>query len=372
MNYSEVESKRFGMNVFRQIDLDPDYNAIAKDILKNDVDLLILRIPADKQNQLFKLERKGFPYLVADSLVYYKTRLADIEVKNIKNNEIEYVIAEKSHESILCQLVQEIFNGYTNHYFSNPYIQKQSITEGYQEWANSNITNNNPNKITFLIKRDSQFIGFACCSFNHEKKECEGILYGVVDNESGKGIYSDLIRYTQKYFKSLGYLTMKVSTQLHNIAVQRVWTKEGFLISETLITIHINSFINASKIAKISCDLIITEEEIKKYGDLTGDLNPLHFDEDYAISKGFDSKIAHGIIVDSYLTKFFGMDYPGSGTIFLNYTYSYFKPLYLNKHYKIEISFPVINSNGFHLALARILDEQNNLCLLSYNQLLKR
>lgn len=372
MDYSEVESKRFGMNVFRQVDSDPDYDRIAKDILKNKVDLLILRIPSNKQNQLYKIERKGFPYLVADSLVYYKALLSDIEVRKIKNNEIEYIVAEQSHRNTLCQLVLEIFNDYTNHYFSNPYIQKQSIIEGYQEWAMNNITYNNPNTITFLIKRDNHFIGFACCSFNLEKKECEGILYGVINKESGKGLYSDLIKYTQNYFKKLGYLTMKVSTQIHNITVQKVWTKEGFFLTETFITVHVNSFLNISKIPKVTRDIIISEEEIKKYGELTGDMNLLHFDDNYAISKGFEKKIAHGIIIDSYLTKFFGMEYPGHGTIFLNYNYYYFKPLYPNKHYRVEISFPIIYSNGFHLVLTKILDEQNNLCLLSYNQLLKR
>lgn len=372
MYFSEVESKRFGFNVFRDKQINLDYDLITESIIENNVDILFLRIPSSKQSTLFKLNQKGLPFLVADNLVYYELNLTKAEIKPVKNVEIEYIVADKNHESILDKLVIEIFNGYTNHYFSNPYLDKKAILEGYQEWARNNITVNNNSTVTFLIKRGNEFIGFACCGFNKDAYESEGILYGVVNSESGKGLYADLIRYTQAYFKNLGFKTMKVSTQTQNLAVQRVWVKEGFVLTETLATVHINAFLKTSKVPVIKKDIIITEEETEKYGALTGDLNPVHFDNDFAVSKGFKQKIAHGIGINSILTKLYGIEYPGFGTLFLNYSYHFLKPIYINQRYSVEISFPVVNTNGFHLSLVKVFDSENKLCLLSYNNLLKK
>ncbi|MFN5444571.1 MAG: hypothetical protein ACK48V_10115, partial [Crocinitomicaceae bacterium] len=54
------------------------------------------------------------------------------------------------------------------------------------------------------------------------------------------GIYTDLIRYSKFFFKEMGIHTMIVSTQLNNFSVQRVWTKENFLISHSYDTYHVN------------------------------------------------------------------------------------------------------------------------------------
>ena len=85
MNYSKVESDRFGFNIFRELALEPDFNQISNSIIEKSVDILILRIPSSKQNQLYKLAHKGFPYLVADNLVYYNTDLSRLDIKQKKN-----------------------------------------------------------------------------------------------------------------------------------------------------------------------------------------------------------------------------------------------------------------------------------------------
>ena len=41
---------------------------------------------------------------------------------------------------------------------------------------------------------------------------------------------------------------------------------------------------------------IVTEEMIEKYGQVSGDMNPLHFDKDFAKKSPFGQKIAHGLL----------------------------------------------------------------------------
>jgi 3-hydroxybutyryl-CoA dehydratase len=62
----------------------------------------------------------------------------------------------------------------------------------------------------------------------------------------------------------------------------------------------------------------ITEADIQQFGAVSGDLNPLHFDEDYAKTTVFKGRIAHGMLSVSFLSTVLGTELPGPGAIFLS------------------------------------------------------
>ena len=57
------------------------------------------------------------------------------------------------------------------------------------------------------------------------------------------GIYSDVVRFTQNYFKAIGMKKMWVSTQLQNYSVQKSWIEEGFYLKKSFETYHINTLL---------------------------------------------------------------------------------------------------------------------------------
>ncbi|MCK4687654.1 MAG: hypothetical protein KAT66_05965 [Candidatus Lokiarchaeota archaeon] len=371
--FSSVESKRFKMNIYRGEFDNILIDNITLTVLKDNVDIAIIRLPSEKLSQISMLKRMCFPFLLTDTLVYYYSNLTLYNPNKLKNNNLIFIKCEPKHDNIINLLAEKIFNNYTSHYFSNPYLSREDILEGYKEWARSYISERNLNRISWLVMKDKRFIGFATCSFSPIKKIAEGVLYGVLLSESGKGIYGDIIRFTQKYFKDRKYLQMKVSTQVQNFAVQKVWNREGFVLKKSYNTIHINSFLRYSKIPSKVINLNISAKDVLRYGEVSGDFNPIHFKKKYAISKGLKDRIAHGLIVNSIISKYFGMEFPGNGTFFLDYTYKFFQPLYLNKNYKMVINFPFIKEKkGLFEAVIKILDKRGDICLLSYNNLLRK
>ena len=46
----------------------------------------------------------------------------------------------------------------------------------------------------------------------------------------------------------------------------------------------------------------ITEEMVKEFREITGDINPLHNDIEYAKSKGYDDKVVYGMLTSSFLS----------------------------------------------------------------------
>jgi 3-hydroxybutyryl-CoA dehydratase len=61
----------------------------------------------------------------------------------------------------------------------------------------------------------------------------------------------------------------------------------------------------------------VSERDITLFGEVSGDVNPVHFDEAFASTTPFKGRIAHGVLTASYISTVLGMQMPGPGTIFL-------------------------------------------------------
>lgn len=61
----------------------------------------------------------------------------------------------------------------------------------------------------------------------------------------------------------------------------------------------------------------VTERDVQLFGEISGDVNPMHFDEAFAAKTPFKGRIAHGVLSSSYISTVLGMKMPGPGTIFM-------------------------------------------------------
>jgi 3-hydroxybutyryl-CoA dehydratase len=71
----------------------------------------------------------------------------------------------------------------------------------------------------------------------------------------------------------------------------------------------------------------VTESDIQKFGEVSGDMNPAHFDEEWAKTTMFKGRIAHGVLTSSYISTVLGMQMPGPGTIFMSLTTRFKAPV---------------------------------------------
>ena len=71
----------------------------------------------------------------------------------------------------------------------------------------------------------------------------------------------------------------------------------------------------------------ITDEDIEAFGKLSGDFNPLHFDEEWAEATLFKGRIAHGLLTATFISTVIGMKLPGTGTIYLSQNITFLRPV---------------------------------------------
>lgn len=62
----------------------------------------------------------------------------------------------------------------------------------------------------------------------------------------------------------------------------------------------------------------VTERDIALFGEATGDMNPVHFDEEFAKKTIFRGRVAHGALSIGYISALLGTQLPGSGSIFVS------------------------------------------------------
>lgn len=67
-----------------------------------------------------------------------------------------------------------------------------------------------------------------------------------------------------------------------------------------------------------SMEKTVTERDVQIFGEATGDLNPVHFDEDYARKTIFRGRVAHGALSIGYISALLGTKLPGDGSIFVS------------------------------------------------------
>jgi 3-hydroxybutyryl-CoA dehydratase len=71
----------------------------------------------------------------------------------------------------------------------------------------------------------------------------------------------------------------------------------------------------------------VTDDHIEAFAKLSGDRNPVHFDDAFARSIGFEGRIAHGAVTAALLSAVLGMDLPGPGSVFLEQRVRFLQPV---------------------------------------------
>lgn len=96
-----------------------------------------------------------------------------------------------------------------------------------------------------------------------------------------------------------------------------------------------NTFIDVGQ--KYTFSKQISDQDVRKFAEVTGDFNPLHLDEEYAKMTMFKGRIAHGMISAGIISAGIGMHLPGEGTIYLGQTLSFHKPVRIDDTLTITI-----------------------------------
>jgi 3-hydroxybutyryl-CoA dehydratase len=85
------------------------------------------------------------------------------------------------------------------------------------------------------------------------------------------------------------------------------------------------------------CEFTIGEDEVQVFSDLTQDTNPLHMDETFARQRGFERRVAHGMLALSAISRLIGTQLPGPGSLWIAQDVQFAAPVFVGDRIKASI-----------------------------------
>lgn len=198
------------------------------------IELLVARCKVNDLGVVQEMERNGF--FITDTLVYYTHTFRNFQPHALTG---DYTIRLfKPDEPVeVREIAKRTFAGYFGHYHADDRLDKQKCDEVYADWSYRSCAEKTDRDDVFVVDENGKMIGFATMRLNSDV-EGEGVLFGVVPEAQGKGIYRQLILNAMNWCYERKCERIIVSTQINNIAVQKVWTRAGFEIAYAYYTFH--------------------------------------------------------------------------------------------------------------------------------------
>ncbi len=72
-----------------------------------------------------------------------------------------------------------------------------------------------------------------------------------------------------------------------------------------------------------------SDEDVRKFAEISGDKNPVHLDDEYAAQTQFKKRLVHGMLAASLISAILGTELPGEGSIYLGQSIKFRAPVYI-------------------------------------------
>lgn len=235
ISLSEIDRQRFEVITAKAtLESNADVDELMQWCGSQKVQMLIARCATTDLALVQKLEQSGC--FLTDTLVYFSKRhIAATSVALPDGYSTR--LANADDADAVARLAGVTFAGYLGHYHADPYLDNRVSDQVYIDWAASSCAKPGVADAVLLIENGEEIAAFATLKL-HGAREFEGVLFGVHPGHQGKRLYHALMQLAQNWAHEKNIPHMVVSTQVTNLAVQKVWCRQGFEPSKSYYTFH--------------------------------------------------------------------------------------------------------------------------------------
>jgi 3-hydroxybutyryl-CoA dehydratase len=81
---------------------------------------------------------------------------------------------------------------------------------------------------------------------------------------------------------------------------------------------------------------VVSDQDLIRFAELSGDANPVHLDDRYAQERGFPRRIAYGGLIVAWISELVGMRLPGQGSVICEIALRFAHPMHVGD--RVEVS----------------------------------
>jgi 3-hydroxybutyryl-CoA dehydratase len=103
----------------------------------------------------------------------------------------------------------------------------------------------------------------------------------------------------------------------------------------------------------------ISESDVYLFAGITGDLNPVHVDAEFAKNTPFGARVAHGPLTFSLCAGLIGTELPGVGTVAVTNEVAYEAPVYIGDTITVKVEVAALDPDRNRATLAVTWNNQD-------------
>lgn len=88
---------------------------------------------------------------------------------------------------------------------------------------------------------------------------------------------------------------------------------------------------------KSSITKTVSESDVLRFAEITGDYNPFHVNEEYAKKTVFQGRIVHGLLLGGLISSVIGGSLPGPGSIYVSQGLRFLAPAKIGETLCVEV-----------------------------------
>jgi len=231
---SQLDSERFGVAIGRaSLSATDQLPALLDACLAEALDMVIIRASAASAGLAQLAEAAGAR--LCDTLVYYTRSLDGVQSRRVGPRVRP---ATRGDADAVAAVAAVGFRDYIGHYHADLRLDAHAADEGYVDWARRTIEVPGVADRVWVADIDGTSAGFLSLKVNNGS-ETEILLNAVDPRYQGEGIYSALLNTAMVASQEMGAKRIRVSTQLVNYRVQRIWVRSGFEPTAAFHTFHL-------------------------------------------------------------------------------------------------------------------------------------
>lgn len=113
-----------------------------------------------------------------------------------------------------------------------------------------------------------------------------------------------------------------------------------------------------------SFERFISAEDVKQFAEVVGDSNLIHLDSGFAEESFFKKRIVHGAFLAGLISKILGVDFPGTGTVYISQNTVFKRPVYVDSSVRVEVKVTQVIADKRRLILdTNVLNSDGEVCL---------
>ena len=232
---SPLEESRFGIRTGRvegvQADDLPELTNFCR---AEDLELLIARCDAAEVTAAQALEDAGARLM--DTIVYWERDFLKRPTEpDLGDPRVRPAVS--ADQAAVLEIARESFAGYYGHYHADKRLDRHATDAAYVDWAQRSLHDATVADAVLVAEVDRRVAGF--CTVQMEPgQRCNWILAAVAADGRRHGLYRAMGQASMAWAHAQGAGAFYSSTQIGNVAVQKVWARLSMEFFRAVHTFH--------------------------------------------------------------------------------------------------------------------------------------